>query len=106
FFRKAAVRPDRDVFLLVIMERPAPDLQHRGLRCESGRIAAQSRIQMGAGGEERTIYRVGCPCGDDCGGGSGSGRGSAKPWDDPESARVGASADRQIGQGLAIAGVL
>ncbi len=34
---------------LVTMERPAPDLQQRGLRCESGKTAAQSRIQMGAG---------------------------------------------------------
>jgi transposase-like protein len=40
---------------LVRMERPAPDLQHRGLRCESGETAAQSRMQMGAGNEKRTI---------------------------------------------------
>ena len=57
---------------LVRMERPAPDLQPRGLRCESGRTAAQSRIQMGAGDEERTICRLGCPCGVDCCGGGGS----------------------------------
>ena len=59
---------------LVTMEQPAPDLQHRGLRCESGRIAAQSRIQMGAGDEKRTIYWLGCPCGDDCSGSSGTRR--------------------------------
>jgi IS605 OrfB family transposase len=61
------------------------------------RTVAQSHIRMGAGDEERTIYRFGCPCGDDCGGGSGTGRRSAKPGDYPQSPRVRAAADRQIG---------
>src|SRR5205814_3950688 len=59
---------------LVTMERPAPDLQSAGYALDRERPAAQSRIQMGAGDEERTICGPGCPCGDDCGGGGGGGR--------------------------------
>src|SRR6185437_2845744 len=40
---------------LVIMERPAPDLQHRGLRCESGRIAAQNVRFIGLDVHAETI---------------------------------------------------
>jgi len=40
---------------LVRMERPAPDLQSAGYALDRERPAAQSRIQMGAGDEERTI---------------------------------------------------
>jgi hypothetical protein len=40
---------------LVRMERPAPDLQSADYALDRVRPAAQSRIQMGAGDEERTI---------------------------------------------------
>jgi hypothetical protein len=41
---RKGTRWDGVLFVLVTMERPAPDLQHRGLRCESGKTAAQSRM--------------------------------------------------------------
>lgn len=59
---------------LVIMERPAPDSQSAGYAVNRERLAAQSRIRMGAGDEERTIYRAGCPCSDHCRSGGRSGR--------------------------------
>src|SRR5581483_2116171 len=51
---------------------PAPDSQTVGYAADRERTVAQSHIRMGAGDEERTVGRLGCPCEDDC---SGSGRG-------------------------------
>ena len=54
---------------LVTMERPAPDSQTVGYAADRVRTVAQSHIRRGAGGEKRTICRLGCPCSDHCGGG-------------------------------------
>src|ERR1039458_591578 len=67
------------------MERPAPDSQTVGYAADRERTVAQSHIRMGAGDEERTICRPGCPCGDDCSGSGGSGRRRTQPWGDPQS---------------------
>jgi putative transposase len=61
------------------------------------RTVAQSHIRMGAGDEEITIYRFGCPCRNDCSGDSGTRGRSAQPGHDPQSAGVGPPAHRQAG---------
>src|SRR6185437_8551191 len=72
FVARCIQPPRRPRLWLVIMERPAPDLQTVDYAASREKTVAQSHIQMGAGGEERTICRSGCPCRDDCGGSSGA----------------------------------
>ena len=65
---------------LVIMERPAPSSQAVDYAANRRETAAQSHMRKGAGHEEVTVCRAGCPRRDDRGGGGGAGRRSEVAW--------------------------